>query len=172
MGQSNFNTAMKACCGTSTLPIWRMRFLPKLTPSPSLAREGSSIVPTLETMATITDLARHLRKDMTPSEILLWDEVRNRKLSGYKFTRQTPLFYQSSVPNKKAFFIADFYCHQKKLVIELDGRIHESQKEYDTHRDEILASIGLRTIRFNNEELTDLRRVKRAILVALNEGSE
>lgn len=120
-------------------------------------------------MGSITELARQLRRDMTDSEILLWQELRNRKLGNFKFTRQTPLFYPSKVPNTRAFFIADFYCSQKKLLIEMDGKVHDFQKEYDANRDEVLASLGMRTLRFRNEELSDLNKVKERILRVLNE---
>jgi very-short-patch-repair endonuclease len=69
-------------------------------------------------------LARELRKKMTDSEILLWKHLRNRKLSGYKFLRLHPIIYKADyrVIN---YFIADFYCKEKELVIELDGPTHE-----------------------------------------------
>ena len=90
---------------------------------------------------------RELRKESTPAEKLLWTRLRNRKLNGLKFRRQHPI-------DK---FIADFYCHEKKLVIELDGRIHDVKvnKDYDEARTTMLAGLNIYVLRFRNEEVTD-----------------
>jgi very-short-patch-repair endonuclease len=74
----------------------------------------------------ITELARELRKKQTPSEITLWGELRNRTLCGVKFYRQHPLVYEDD-RGKLHFFIPDFYSAEQKLVIELDGKIHDYQ---------------------------------------------
>ncbi|MUP38439.1 endonuclease domain-containing protein [Labilibaculum euxinus] len=89
--------------------------------------------------------AKELRRNMTKSEKLLWTEIRNRKLNGLKFRRQHPI----------NIFIADFYCHEIKLVIELDGNIHDSEenKEYDEGRTAELEYLGVKVIRFTNEEV-------------------
>ena len=108
---------------------------------------------------TITQLARDLRKNQTASENLLWQNLRNRKLNGFKFNRQFPLVYSRNFDGTSLFFIADFYCHKKKLIIELEGKIHEFQKEYDKERDAILNDLGLRVIRIKNEELDELSEV-------------
>jgi len=81
---------------------------------------------------------------MTPAEKILWQELRGNKL-GVHFRRQQVI----------AGFIVDFYCHKAGLVIELDGDIHEgeTQKETDANRDKVLAELGLRIIRFRNEEI-------------------
>ena len=97
------------------------------------------------------ELARELRREMTPAEKILWQELRGNKL-GAHFRRQQVI----------AGFIVDFYCHKAGLVIELDGSIHDEteQKEMDTNRDKALTELGLRTVRFRNEEvLRDLSRV-------------
>lgn len=57
------------------------------------------------------------------------------------------------------FFIADFYCAGLKLIIELDGRIHENNKEYDSERDLKLLSKGIYVVRIKNEELNDMNSV-------------
>ncbi len=106
--------------------------------------------------------ARKLRREMTPEEKVLWANLRNRKLGGLKFLRQHPIIYDS-INNKPLYFIADFYCSEKKLVIELDGKIHEFQKDYDKRRDEILTNAGLRVLRLKNEELTNVSLVLRKI---------
>ncbi|HYV92564.1 MAG TPA: endonuclease domain-containing protein [Chitinophagales bacterium] len=87
--------------------------------------------------------AEELRKRMTPAEELLWEELKGKKVNGMKFRRQHPL-------NN---FIADFYCHQKRLVIELDGSIHDEadQAEYDLGRTEELSEFEIKVIRFSNE---------------------
>jgi len=106
--------------------------------------------------------ARKLRKEMTPEEKLLWANLRNRKLKGLKFLRQHPIVYDT-INNKPKFFIPDFYCAEKKLIIEIDGKIHEFQKDYDERREEILTNIGLKIIRFKNEEFKNISAVLRKI---------
>lgn len=113
----------------------------------------------MEERKTITELARDLRKNQTASEKLLWQNLRNRKLNGFKFNRQFPIVYGRNFDGTSLFFIADFYCHEKKLIIELDGKIHEFQKEYDKERDAILNDLGLRVIRIKNEELENISKV-------------
>jgi len=66
--------------------------------------------------------ARELRRNATGPEKLLWEQLRNRKLSGYKFLRQHPIIYKADYKGLN-YFIADFYCDAKKAVIELDGSI-------------------------------------------------
>jgi len=85
--------------------------------------------------------AKELRQSQTPAEKKLWEILRNRKLSGYKFRRQHPL----------GPFIVDFYCDEARLVIELDGNIHKQQKEYDVARGRWLEENGYRVLRFGNE---------------------
>jgi very-short-patch-repair endonuclease len=89
--------------------------------------------------------AEMLRKKMTPAEIRLWDSLSNNQLLNLKFRRQHPI----------SKFIADFYCHEVKLVIELDGGIHSTsdQKEYDIGRSEELNQYEVTVIRFNNDEV-------------------
>jgi very-short-patch-repair endonuclease len=77
--------------------------------------------------------ARELRNNTTSSEALLWKELRNRNLCGYKFLRQHPIVYNPYGSGVK-YFVADFYCDIKKTVIELDGPIHDSNIEYDQFR--------------------------------------
>lgn len=115
----------------------------------------------------IVELCRELRRNSTSSESILWANVRNRKLSGRKFYRQYPIVYLSTV-DLYYFFVADFYCHEKKLVIELDGKIHDFQQEYDEGRTAIIEKLGIRVIRFTNEELSaDISKVLAEIRRAL-----
>lgn len=96
---------------------------------------------------------RELRKNSTNAEKLFWDQVRNRKFLRLKINRQYPLFYDDF--GKETFFIVDFYCHEKKLIIELDGKIHDKQQKQDKLRTEILNDKGLRVIRFRNDEVEE-----------------
>jgi very-short-patch-repair endonuclease len=91
--------------------------------------------------------ARSLRNTMTPSETILWNHIRKKQLSGIIFRRQHPI----------GQFIVDFYCHEAKLVIEIDGNIHDSDenKEHDENRTFELEKSGLKVIRLKNEVITD-----------------
>ena len=96
-------------------------------------------------------LARELRKEQTKAEKLMWQKLRNRNFAGFKFTRQHPIYYFKD--DLKKFLIADFYCHELKLIIELDGEIHLKQKDYDSAREELLRVKKLAILRFQNEEI-------------------
>ena len=111
--------------------------------------------------------ARELRSKATPSETLLWKELRNRKLCGYKFLRQHPIVYNPSGSGVK-YFVADFFCDIKKTVIELDGPIHESNLEYDQFRDAEMVNLGLHILRIKNEELLNIIDVLKKIEAYLN----
>ena len=87
--------------------------------------------------------ARDLRRRMTPAEERLWDALRGRRLSGTKFRRQHPF----------GPFVVDFCCRATRLVIELDGGVHDDQTEQDAARTAILAAYGFRVLRFRNEEV-------------------
>lgn len=72
-----------------------------------------------------------------------------------KFNRQFPVFYDLN--GKESFYLADFYCHELKLVIEIDGGYHKNQREYDKLRTEDIHDLGLTVLRFINHEIeTDL----------------
>lgn len=116
----------------------------------------------------ITSLARDLRNNQTPCEIILWNILRRKKLSSYKFLRQHPIFYRV---NKKwvEFFIADFYCAKLQLVIEVDGKIHETQKEYDKERDSKLLEKGISVVRIRNEEVNDSNKITDTLSQIINE---
>ena len=104
---------------------------------------------------------RTLRKNSTPVESIFWECVRSRKIHGCKFLRQHPIRFE--IDGKRRFFVADFYRAEKKLVIELDGKIHDFQIEYDKNRDLILKNLGLKVVRFRNEELDDIEKVLKEI---------
>ena len=106
---------------------------------------------------TIKKTARELRRNQTSEEKILWNKLRNRQLDGKKFLRQHPILVQDSA--KPEFYVVDFYCAEYKLIIEIDGKVHDFQKEYDKDRAQVLKSLGYQIIRFNNEELNDIEKV-------------
>ena len=97
-------------------------------------------------------LARKLRREQTEAEVYFWSKVRNRRLNNLKFFRQYIIEYQL-VNGRNKYFIPDFYYSKSKLIIEIDGRIHLSKKEYDNYRTSILQNLGYRVIRYSNEEV-------------------
>ncbi len=99
----------------------------------------------------ITKTIRSLRRNTTPAESKFWQIVRNRKINGYRFYRQHPIEFE--MDGSKRFFIADFYCKQRKLVVEIDGGIHEYQKEYDSYRTFVIEQLDMRVVRFTNKEV-------------------
>ena len=103
--------------------------------------------------------AKELRREMTPAEKLLWQEVRAKKL-GVRFRRQQVI----------QGFIVDFYCHKAALVVEVDGDIHDLQKEEDERREKVLGELGLRVVRFGNDEVVrDVSAVVGKIREAISE---
>ena len=88
------------------------------------------------------EIRKGLRKNQTPQEAILWARLRNNQTE-YKWKRQVSI----------GPYIADFYCRKKLLVIELDGSQHLENKEYDTDREKYLKNLGIRTIRFWNNEI-------------------
>ena len=89
------------------------------------------------------ETARILRNRMTNSEILLWEKLKGNQILGLKFRSQHPI----------DIFIADFYCHAARLVVEIDGEIHEGQIEYDDGREAEIEKYGIKIIRFTNNEI-------------------
>jgi len=91
------------------------------------------------------ELAKKLRDNQTNAEIFLWNNLSRIQLKGIRFKRQHPILY----------FIADFYCHKAKLIIEVDGGYHNVPEQYcyDINRDHELEELGLRVIRFTNEQV-------------------
>jgi very-short-patch-repair endonuclease len=89
--------------------------------------------------------AKKLRENPTEAEEFLWLALRNNQLNGCKFRRQHPI----------SIYIADFYCHKLKLVIEIDGGYHvsEEQQVLDKERTATIEFQGLKVIRFTNEEV-------------------
>lgn len=110
--------------------------------------------------AEIFDNARKLRMKMTPAEKSLWEYLRKKPL-GFKFRRQHPIHK----------YVLDFYCHKKRLSIEIDGDYHldEEQQEKDRLRTEVLTGMGIREIRFSNEMvMSEFVEVCRVVEVELD----
>jgi very-short-patch-repair endonuclease len=96
--------------------------------------------------------ARELRKDMTRVEAILWSFLRRQRVNGLIFRRQHPI----------DIFVVDFYCHKHKLVIEVDGGVHDLPEiiEKDENQTCELEQYGIRVIRFSNEEvITETEKV-------------
>jgi very-short-patch-repair endonuclease len=89
------------------------------------------------------EAARILRENMTLHEKVLWGKLKLKQICGVRFRRQHPI----------DFFIADFYCHEAKLVVEIDGEIHYQKKEYDDGRSAEMERYSIKVIRFTNSEV-------------------
>jgi very-short-patch-repair endonuclease len=112
-----------------------------------------------EARAPEAQQARELRAEQTPAEEVLWERLRGRRFLGLKFRRQFPV----------EGFIADFYCHDVKLIVEVDGPVHcePQQAAHDENRDIVLRSLGLKLLRVTNSEVfQDLDAVLRQIAKA------
>jgi cyclase len=105
--------------------------------------------------------AEVLRKNPTHEEILLWQFLRGNQL-GIRFKRQHPVW----------LYIADFYCHELKLIIEVDGSVHNVKEvmENDIKREEDIKSFGIKLIRFKNDEIrNEIENVIEKIKAVINE---
>ena len=111
----------------------------------------------------LLEQAKKMRREMTPEEKSLWEALRGNRVGGWHFRRQQ-LF---------GGYIADFYCHATGVVIELDGKWHETQLEYDAARDQALSEYGIRILRIKNEEVRhNLPEVMARIAAACQERSQ
>jgi very-short-patch-repair endonuclease len=125
--------------------------------------DGTPLLPKERGRGEVVALARQLRRKQTPAEQILWECLRDRRLAGLKFRRQHPI-------DK---FIADFYCHEARLVVEVDGAVHreKNQAERDALRTEVLRQFGLSVVRVTNTEVeTALRKVLTRIVRAAQAG--
>lgn len=92
---------------------------------------------------TMNEVARQFRKQPTCSEALLWQALRGKQLDGRKFRHQQPI----------GPFVVDFFCSSQRLIVEVDGPLHDSQQQADKHRQQLLESLGLRFIRVSAEQV-------------------
>ncbi|MFH1683966.1 MAG: endonuclease domain-containing protein [Candidatus Margulisiibacteriota bacterium] len=102
--------------------------------------------------------ARTLRKEQTKAEKIVWELIRKRKFKNFKFRRQHVV----------EGFILDFFCHELRLGIEIDGGIHLKRKDYDEMRQEIIELEDIKIIRITNKEIAEnkrsiLKRIEEAI---------
>ena len=97
-------------------------------------------------------VSRELRKNSTLAEVLLWNQLKQRKMHRYQFMRQKPI----------NSYVVDFYCSKLKLVIEVDGESHRSKFDEDSKRQRELENMGLHVLRFQD------RDVKRDIVNVLS----
>jgi very-short-patch-repair endonuclease len=90
-------------------------------------------------------MAKDMRRNPTESEKVLWNILRKYRSKGFIFCQQHPIY----------IFIADFYCHKLKLVIEVDGEIHfnEEALEHDDGRSGVMEKFGIRIVRFTNDQV-------------------
>jgi methionyl-tRNA synthetase len=110
--------------------------------------------------ADLRSFARNLRSEQTNAENRLWALLRDRRLGGAKFRRQHPV----------EPYILDFYCHEAKLAIELDGGGHSERSQKDLERDRYVAAKGIETLRvWNNQLLNETESVLEAIWNKLGE---
>src|SRR5450759_2319826 len=108
----------------------------------------------------ILESARILRKTMTIPEELLWDKLKEKQICGLRFRRQHPI----------EFFVADFYCHQIRLVVEVHGEIHSQKIDYDDRRSAEMEKFDTKIIRFKNWEVeNDIENVIIKIKNIVNE---
>lgn len=91
----------------------------------------------------LKERARELRKQGALSEVLLWDQLKGKKMHGYQFMRQKPM----------GDYIVDFYCNKLQLVIEIDGESHVDRFDYDMRRQTYLESVGLTILRFGDSDV-------------------
>ncbi len=110
-----------------------------------------------EKFRSLRTKARDLRNTPTGAEQRLWEELRLRRLAGFRFRRQKVIYP----------FIVDFYCPDKKLIIEVEGGVHEKQQDYDHAREETFQDLGYKVLRFKNTEIeNELDKVLQRILTA------
>jgi very-short-patch-repair endonuclease len=104
----------------------------------------------------ITNLSWENRNNPTPQEEKLWSKISGKKLNGLKFRRQFPI----------GRYIVDFYNHSNRLVVEIDGSVHDCTKEYDKNRDDYLRACNYTVLRFTNSEIeSHIEMVMQRILV-------
>jgi very-short-patch-repair endonuclease len=122
-----------------------MSHLEPTPPSGHPSQEGISDRYFISYAPHLKELARELRRSMTPGEVILWQHLKNRKMDGYDFDRQRPIDQ----------YIVDFYCKRLMLAIEIDGSSHDSNEAQikDYVRQTRLENLGVRFLRFREEQV-------------------
>ena len=152
-----------------TLPLTRVPRAGLEKPSPPGGEGRERVAPERQALAVAdaakrlphpeeTSHARRLRQDSTRSELVLWEQLRAKRFGGHKFRRQEPILG----------YTADFVCHERRLIIEVDGGQH-ADSTHDARRDATLHQAGFRTLRFwNNDVSENLDGVLQTIKSALD----
>lgn len=161
-GSGTFYTRPQLAIPTVQRTLLPLAYNPPHPPTPSPTREEGEPeqweVPE-ELRQKMLEVARQFRKEPTSSEAVLWEALRGRKLEGRKFRRQQPI----------GSFVVDFFCPDERLIIEVDGGVHESQRELDEQRQNLLESLGLRFVRIQAEQVeTDLETALNTIRAAFS----
>jgi len=100
----------------------------------------------MRTQSSTLKRARKLRQQMTDAELKMWSLLRRGQIDGYRFRKQVPI----------GPYVVDFACLKKRLIIEIDGGQHSTQKAQDDERTRVLEQLGYRVLRFwNNDILTN-----------------
>ena len=107
--------------------------------------------------SSLTQMANQNRKNPTEAEKKMWHDYLSKDKTGFRFLRQKPIHR----------FIIDFYCVKLSLAIEIDGNSHDKRKETDEERDKFLEQIGIRTIRFSNDQVLNNPDYIDSVLVPL-----
>jgi len=109
--------------------------------------------------------AKRLRRETTPPERVLWSRLKRRQLDGLRFRRQHPL----------GPYVADFYCHDARLIVEVDGRSHQGERiDRDRDRDDWMADLGILTLRYSARQVTTetaavLEHIRRVALARIDQ---
>ena len=103
----------------------------------------------------IINISRILRKEMTESEKILWNNLKSKQLKNIKFLRQVPIYVYTENSGLDRYIITDFLCREYKIIIELDWNIHNLKEVYelDKYKENLLLNLWYKIIRFNNEEI-------------------
>lgn len=129
------------------------------SPRPSPSGRGHQDYRAGYAFAGLVEAARTLRKKQTPAETIFWELVRDRQFMGLKFRRQ----------HQVGDYIADFYCHEHRLVIELDGGVHSMKRKKDHKRDAWMEAQGFTVLHFSNEQLLN---APESVLLAIADAIE
>jgi very-short-patch-repair endonuclease len=111
-------------------------------------------------LSQLTFVSKRNRNNPTEAEQKMWNNFLSKNKTGFRFLRQKPIHR----------FIIDFYCSKLNLAIEIDGESHIKKKEYDVERDKFLKQIGIKTIRFTNEEVINKPEYVKSVLLPLVKG--